>query len=118
MLESHRLSLFSNAQAVARYRHLASLDTEEGLFKNTQPPSTQVENPSTGAVLSGKTLLVAGAAADLHPVGVHFVLSGAAVPPQVLVREENSIGLGRLWSPSTVPNGDYELVSVVVGRSA
>jgi hypothetical protein len=117
VLESHGLSLFSNAQAVARYRHLASLDTEEGLFKNTQPPSTQVENPSTGAVLSGKTLLVAGAAPDLHPVGVHFVLSGAAVPPQVLVAKKTPLGWAVFWSPSTVPNGDYELVSVVVGRS-
>jgi hypothetical protein len=71
---------------------LAALDTEEGLFKYTQPLPTKVENPSTGAVLSGKTLLVASAAQDLHPVGVHFVLSGAAVPPQVLVAKKSPLG--------------------------
>jgi hypothetical protein len=117
VLKSHGLSLYSDAQAVARYRHLAVILTEEGLFKYAQPPPTQVEIPSTGAVLSGKTLLVASAAQDLHPVGVHFVLSGRSVPAQVLVAKKSALGWALFWNASTVPNGEYQLVSVVVGRS-
>jgi hypothetical protein len=90
---------------------------EEGLFKYTQPSPTQVEIPSTGAVLSGKTLLVASAAQDLHPLGVHFVLSGGAIPAQVLVAKQSSLGWALFWNASTVPNGEYQLVSVVVGKS-
>ena len=117
VLEFHGLSLFSDAQAVARYRHLAAIDTKEGLFKYTQPPPTQVESPSTGTVLSGKTLLLASAAQDLDPVGVHFVLSGGSVPPQALIAKKTLFGWAFVWNASTVPNGEYQLVSVVVGRS-
>jgi hypothetical protein len=117
VLESHGLSLYSDAQAVATYRHLAAIDTAEGLFKYTPAPPTRVEIPSTGSVVSGKTLLLASAAQDLHPVRVHFVLSGGVVPRQVLVAKQFSLGWGLFWNASTVPNGAYQLASVVDGQS-
>jgi hypothetical protein len=117
VLESHGLSLYSDPQAVDRYRRLAAIDTKEGLFKYTRPPPTQVETPSTGAVLSGKTLLAASAAPELHAVGVHFVLSGAGIPSLVLVARRSAFGWALIWNASTVPSGAYQLASVVVGRS-
>ncbi len=116
-LESHGLSLYSDAQAVAEYRRVAATDTEEGLFRYTPPAPTQVEFPSTGSVLSGNTPLFASAVQGLHPIGVHFVLSGRNVPPHVLVAKKSPLGWASIWNVSTVPDGEYQIVSVVQGQS-
>jgi hypothetical protein len=117
VLASHGLSFYSDPQAVARYRHLATSDTQQGLFKYTQPLPTQVQIPQNGAVVSGRTLLVASAAQNLQPIEVHFVLSGGAIPPRILVAKHAIFGWTLFWNASTVPNGAYQLTSIVVNRS-
>jgi hypothetical protein len=117
VLAAHGLSLYSDAQAVARYRHLAAIDAEQGLFNYTPPPPTQVELPSNGSVLSARTLLVASAAQNLHPVRVDFVLSGGVIPQRGLLTKKSILGWAVLWNTSTVPNGTYQLRSLVHGRS-
>jgi hypothetical protein len=117
VLAAHGLSLYSDPQAVTRYRKLAAIDTKEGVFDYSPPPPTQVELPSNGSVLSGTTLLAASAAQDLHAVRVDFVLNGGGITQRVLVAKETVLGWIVHWNTSTVPNGEYQLVSVVVGRS-
>ena len=117
VLAAHGLSFYSDAQAVARYRHLAALDAEQGLFNYTPPPPTQIELPSNGSVLSGRTILVASAAQDLHPVRVDVVLSGGVIRQRGLVTKETILGWAVFWNTSTVPNGTYQLRSIVDSRS-
>jgi hypothetical protein len=117
VLSTHGLSLYSDPQAVATYRHAAAIDTAEGLFKYTPPPATAVVIPSNGKVLSGRTLLLATAAQDLHPVRVDFVLNGGTVQQRLLVTKKTLLGWFIRWNTSTVPNGTYQLGSVVDGRS-
>jgi hypothetical protein len=117
VLAAHGLSLYSDPQAVARYRKLAAIDTKEGLFDYTPPPPARVELPANGSVLSGTTLLVAGAARDLHAVRVDIVLSGGAAGQHVLVAKDMVLGWIVHWNTSTVPNGAYRLTSIVASRS-
>ena len=92
-LAAHGLSLYSDPQAVARYRSIAAAFTREGAFRYRPPPPTEVEFPATGAVLSGKTLLVASAGKGLYPVKVDFVLSRGAVRQGIHYDEARDFGM-------------------------
>jgi hypothetical protein len=117
VLAAHGLSLYSDPQAVARYREFAAIYAKYGLFAYTPPPPTQVLIPSNGSVLSGRPLLVASAAEDLHPVRVDFVLNGGSFRQHVLSAKKVDLGWAVRWNTVTVPNGTYQLASVVNGRS-
>jgi hypothetical protein len=117
VLATHGLSLYSDPQAVARYRKLAAIYTKYGLFAYTPPPPTQVLFPPNDSVLSGRTPLVASAAKDLHPVRVVFVLDGGNFRRHVLGAKGTGLLWGVRWNTSSLPNGTYQLTCVVDGRS-
>jgi hypothetical protein len=116
-LAAHGLSLYSDPQAVARYRSIAATLTKEGVFRYKPPPPTEVEFPATGAVLSGKTLLIASTGKGLYPVRVDFVLSRGAVRQKVIATKLGILGWTARWNTSSVPNGSYLLQSVVDTKS-
>ena len=116
-LAAHGLSLYSDPQAVARYRSIAAAFTREGAFRYKPPPPTEVEFPATGAVLSGKTLLVASAGKGLYPVKVDFVLSRGAVRQEFITTKQEILGWTARWNTSNVPNGSYFLQSIVDAKS-
>jgi hypothetical protein len=113
ILATHGLSLYSDPQAVARYRSIAATLTKEGAFRYKPPPPTEVEFPATGAVLSGKTLLIASVGKGLFPVRVDFVLSRGAVRQKIIAAKLEILGWTARWNTSSVPNGSYLLESVV-----
>ena len=117
ILAAHGLSLYSDPQAVARYRSIAAALTREGVFRYKPPPPTEVEFPATGAVISGKTLLVASAGKGLSPVKVDFVLSKGAVREKLITTKQEILGWMAHWNTSNVPNGPYQLQSVVEAKS-
>jgi hypothetical protein len=117
VLSTHGLSLYSDPQAVATYRHAAAIDAAEGLFNYTPPPAATVVIPSNGSVLTGRTLLLATAAPDLHAVRVDFILNGGTVRQRLLATKKTIVGWAIRWTTSTVPNGTYQLGCVVDGRS-
>ena len=117
ILAAHGLSLYSDPQAVARYRSIAATLTKEGAFRYKPPPPTEVELPATGAVLSGKTLLIASAGKGLYPVRVDFVLSRGTVRQKIIATKLEILGWTARWNTSSVPNGSYLLQSVVDTRS-
>jgi hypothetical protein len=113
VLAAHGLSLYSDPQAVARYRHAAALYTQEGLFTYKPPPPTRIEMPTNGSILSGTSLLITTAIQNLHPARVTFVLSGGAIPQRVIATKQTDSGWAVRWKTSSVPNGVYFLQSVV-----
>jgi hypothetical protein len=117
ILAAHGLSLYSDPQAVARYRSIAAALTREGAFRSRPPPPTEVELPATGAVVSGKTLLIASAGQGLYPVKVDFVISTGAVRQKVIAAKQDILGWTARWNTSNVPNGSYLLESVVQAKA-
>ena len=116
VLASHGLSLFSDPQAVARYRSMAETLTKEGAF-HEKPLATSVEIPTTGSVLSGRTLLLARAASDLHPMKVDFYLTGDMIRPKFITAKLEMLGWTVHWKSSGVPNGTYQLRTLVETHS-
>jgi hypothetical protein len=116
VLASHGLSLYSDPQAVARYRSIAATLTKEGAFRS-KPPATGVKVPTPGSVLSGETFLVASTARDLHPVQVDFVLTGGAMRPRIIGTKPGVFGWTARWNTSSVPNGSYRLRSLADSHS-
>jgi hypothetical protein len=120
-LAAHKLSLFSDPQAVQQYRQDASELTKAGAFRYTPPPPavpTRVLSLKAGAVLSGTIFLVASAEKDLHPVKVDFVATGGISGERVIATgKESSIGWIALWKTTNFPNGAVQIESVVTSAS-
>lgn len=119
VLAIHGLSFFSDRQAVQHYREQATIDARNGLFSYTPPPPpapTSIEVPHSGSILSGRAVLAASAEKSLHPQGVEFDLSGMTIGERIIgAGKHTPYGWVFFWKTSTVPNGSYELQSVLVG---
>lgn len=118
LLAAHHLSLFSDPAAVRSYQAQADLYARSGMFVYHAPQPTSVVIPQNGAVVSGRTLLAASAVPILGPKRVTFELSGPSMLDRVLgTAHRSASGWLLAWQSSTVPNGTYDLRSVVVGAS-
>ena len=117
VLSTHKLSFFSDEASVRYFRQQASVDSRHD-FGYKAPSPTSIELPHRGSVLSGKAILAASVQSNLQPREVEFELSGPGVGTRLVGKgAHTTYGWLFSWRTSSVPNGSYQLNSVVIGSS-
>ena len=120
-LAVHRLTFFSDPQAVQQYRMEALELARSGAFRYIPPPPTiptQILAPKGGAVLSNRVVLLASAEGDLHPVKVDFAATGGSSGERVIATgKETQFGWIASWETTNSPNGAVQIESVVTSAS-
>ena len=92
VLAAHGLSLYSDPQAVTRYRKLAAIDTKRDC-STTRPSSPPRSNSHRmGRFSRARHWSLASAAQDLQAVRVDFVLNGGGITQRVLVAKKTVLG--------------------------
>ena len=74
-------------------------------------PQVTLLNPTSGALLRGNVLLIAGVSANCSIKAVNFAIAGSGDPHQVLHAERFQYGWFRYWSTTDVSNGLYTVQS-------